>query len=564
MDDDPTDDGDQGHGHGHSNRGTDSDGDGEGTGHSDSDGSGVGDPDPDRPDETFLSAVRTSLTTETAATFDRRAREQAEAIAADAAAGRLDNDDFAVGLEVEAVVVDADGRPTRVPETVVEGTGRSPELGVHNIELHTEPDVASGAGVATQAAELRDRVAETRAALADHDLRLVLDGAWAVPSAVGSRAYFGTYDEYDGVRVARYMHHNPRYCAIDNDILRRTGGAVWINLPGVESVPSILFESIATSIQPHLQVPDAEALPLYLRLATRTMGPVLALATNSPFLPADYYEDVDTETAFDAPQELRVPVFERSVNAGLPDPDHKCRVPADVATPAAAFDRIAADTVCGPTLFESDTPPEERPYPDRHPEFHAKRATFWRWVRPVVGGSIPRNAAGEPAAGNEAASVRVEYRPIPAQPTVEDTVAFQALVTGLLRGLVAADHPLGELPWAAARDSFYRAVQDGPDADLAWVTADGTRTDDRSRIFAELFEFARRGLDALGVPAADADDLLAPIERRVDLGETPATWKRARVRDRLDDGAALPEAIAATGREYLELAAAHDTFVDWV
>jgi hypothetical protein len=520
-----------------------------------------------RPTEEFLASVRESLAAETAARFDRRARSQAEAIAADCAAGRLDNDDFAVGLELEAVVVDEAGRPTPVPEAVLSGDGRSPELGVHNVELHTDPDVATAAGLARQAAELRERVADARAVLAEHDLTLVMDGAWSVPTAAGSREYFGAYDEYDGIRVARNMHRNDRYCAIDNDILRRAGGSVPIGLPGVESVPSILFESIATSIQPHLQVPTAAVLPRYLRVATRTIGPVLALATNSPFLPADYYADVPVERAFDAPQELRVPIFERSVNAGLPEPDHKCRVPADVATPAEAVDRIAADAVCGPARFDdpaTDTAEAEVPYPARHPEFHAKRATFWRWVRPVVGGGVPRGDDGASAPGNDAASVRVEYRPLPAQPTVTDTVALQALVTGLVRGLVAADHPIESLPWTAARDCFYRAVADGPEADLAWVRADGTRTDDRSRTLEEVFTYARRGLDELGVPADEADDLLAPLERRWAARATPATWKRRRVRERLDRGADLVDAIAATGREYADLAGEHESFTDWL
>jgi hypothetical protein len=120
------------------------------------------------------------------------------------------------------------------------------------------------------------------------------------------------------------------------------------------------------------------------------------------------------------------------------------------------------------------------------------------------------------------------------------------------------------LPWTAARDCFYRAVADGPEADLAWVRADGTRTDDRSRTLEEVFTYARRGLDELGVPADEADDLLAPLERRWAARATPATWKRRRVRERLDRGADLVDAIAATGREYADLAGEHESFTDWL
>jgi hypothetical protein len=545
----------------------------------------------------YAAVVRESLTSAARAAFDRRARLEAARIADDCEAGRLDNRDFAVGLELEAPVVDADGRPVPVPGELLEAPGYSPELAVHDVEVHTDPDVLSGDGLRRQRDALRERVAALRSALGP-DREFVLDAMWAVPPAEGSRSYFGGYDEHEGFRFARRMTPNGRYYAIDNDILGRTGGSIPVDLPGVDAVPSILFEATATSIQPHLQVPDAASIPAYLAVASRTMAPVLALAVNSPFLPADCYAEsggdddggerpaVDVETAFAAPQELRIPVFERTVNAGLASGDEKCRVPADVATAREAFGRIAGDVAVAPTPVsdsaaatdgesaasesagggdsaDTGNDGETVPYGDRFPTFRAKRGTFWRWVRPVVGGDVAAGPDG-PAPGNDDASVRVEYRPIPTQPTVDDVVGFQALVSGLVRGLVEADHPITELPWSAARGSFYRVVDDGIDADVQWVTADGDPTDDRSRLYGELFAYARRGLESSGVAADVADELLAPLEARWEARETPAGWKRRRVRDRLDRGASLPEAIADTYREYAELAREHDRFVDWL
>jgi hypothetical protein len=507
----------------------------------------------------YVPTVKEALEAETRAEFDRRAREQAAAIIDDCAAGRLDSADFAVGLELEANVVDAEGRPRPVPQAVLDLEGTSPELARHNVELHTEPDVLDAAGLRRQKAELEARERAVRAALADGDLELVFDAMWAVPHPAGTRQALGDVVERDGLRFARNMTPNGRYYAIDNDILRRVGGDVAVSLPGIESVPTILVESLATSIQPHLQIPVAGEVHRYLAYAIRTLGPVTALATNSPFLPADCYSDVDPETALDAPLELRVPVFERSVNAGLSEAERMCRVPADVSSAREALDRIVSDVACGPVLSESGDP--DGPYGQRHPEFRAKRGTFWRWVRPVVGGDVPRGGDGEPAPGNSTASVRIEYRPLATQPTVADIVGFQALVAGLLSGLAAADHPLVELPWAAARDSFYRAVADGPTADLAWVTDGGEWTDDRARIYEEAFGYARRGLSEAGLDAAAIDDLLGPVEARWAAGATPATWKRDRVRDRVDGGASLPEAIEATYREFARHARETDSFV---
>jgi hypothetical protein len=174
----------------------------------------------------------------------------------------------------------------------------------------------------------------------------------------------------------------------------------------------------------------------------------------------------------------------------------------------------------------------------------------------VIGGD-PVDGAGDEH------SLRIEYRPIPTQPTVRDTVAVQTLTAGLIRGVVAAEHPLAELPWQDAKTSFYNAAREGPDADLAWVTADGQRTTDHDEIYDELFDLARRGLASQEIPETRIDEFLDAIDRRHALGTTPSQWKLDRVRDRLDDHD-LTEAIFETQREYYELSREHDTFAEWL
>ncbi|MFC7135521.1 hypothetical protein ACFQRB_00640 [Halobaculum litoreum] len=163
------------------------------------------------------------------------------------------------------------------------------------------------------------------------------------PPAGGSAAYLSAVEERDGVVVADNMHPDPRYVALDAETRRRAGGRVRLSVPGVDrTFPTILPESLTTSIQPHLQIPDASTLPAYHDYAVRTLGPVLALATNSPFLPADLYRDPDTgaladaETVMAGPHEHRVYVFEQAVNAGLDDAERKVRVPRDLDTAGAS------------------------------------------------------------------------------------------------------------------------------------------------------------------------------------------------------------------------------------
>ena len=141
---------------------------------------------------------------------------------------------------------------------------------------------------------------------------------------------------------------------------------------------------------------------------------------------------------------------------------------------------------------------------------------------------------------------------------------MQALVAGLIRGLVEADHPIVELPWAAADASFYSAVESGLDADLEWVTAEGEHTTDSTVIFAEVFDHARRGLEVAGVPAGTVDRYLAPIEARWDARTTPSAWKKARVLAALADGADLPAAIAGMQREYVRRSLETGSFAEWL
>ena len=527
------------------------------------------------PDE-YAAAVHESLAPETRREFDERVETQADAVAADLAAGRLDNADFAAGLELEAYVTAPDGTLARVPMELFGADGTNPELGVHNLELNTGPDVLDGSGMRRQARRLRELVSAARNRLPD-DRQLALDAMWTVPPAEGTAAYLSSGVEHDGVFLSQNMHADARYYALDNEVRNRAGGEIELSVPGVElAVPSILIESLTASIQPHLQVPDAASFPRYHNLAIRTLGPVLSLAANSPFLPADCYRPIEEPSAVErllsaAPHEHRIPVFEDAINAGLAGDKRKVKVPDDLDSLEQLPARVVADVTYAPHLYDdlpaasTATDDQTVPYADRIPEYRHKRGTYWRWVRGVVGGDVPTGADREPTdPGNDTASLRLEYRPLPTQPTVRDTGAFQALVVGLLRGLVIEDHPLGELPWADARDAFYAAVDDGPDAALSWVTADGAYTENRERIRQEVLEYARRGLAASGADGTTVDWLLDPIEARVRSGTTPSSWQRDRVLSRVRDGATLPEAIRETKRAYLERAASTESFEDWL
>ncbi|MEF8852070.1 MAG: hypothetical protein V5A28_06600 [Haloarculaceae archaeon] len=521
--------------------------------------------------------VRRALAPEAAEAFDRRVREQGDRLVEAVEAGAFDNDALTLGMELEAYAVDEDCRLAELPEAVFDPAAK--ELGLHNAEINADPTPLSTEGIERQAEALAADLATTRERAREHGLEVVLDAMWTVPPAAGTLDYLNDVevdagtgdadpgsapvvpgpDPEDPVVVARNMRRDPRYGTLDNEALRRADGVIPFEVPGAAlAFHSILFESLATSIQPHVQVPAVDAFPRYHDLATRTLGPLLALATNSPFLPADCYGDGDPERVVaDTHHELRIAAFEQSMNQAC----EKVRVPADLDAPTDVVDHVVADDTYAPFLEEWVA--DERTGPDAGPvdidacwEFDYKRGTFWRWVRGVVCGDAVDGACDE-------RSLRIEYRPIPTQPTVRDVVGMQVLTAGLLHGLATSDHPLRELPHEAAERAFYSAVEEGLDGDLAWLTADGERTDDRGAVFAEVFEYARRGLAEQGVDAATRDRYLDPIEARVERGVTPSIWKRQRVREALEDGVDFDEAIAAMQREYVRLSRERETFADW-
>ena len=512
----------------------------------------------DRPNTVDL--VQRSLHHETAATFRTRLESQADWLRTAIDEGRMDNADFAVGLELEAYAV-ADGDTTasrlaRLPEAVFEEPAANKELGLHNIEINTDPTLLGEAGLAAQADEIRERTAATRAAAAEHDREIVLDAMWTLPPREGAADYLSATTDHDDIVFADNMRQYPRYVAIDNDAIRHAGGEIPFSVPGVEATfPSILFESLATSIQPHLQIPSADDFPAYYNTAIRTLGPVLALSTNSPFLPAGFYDTADPAAVVDeTPHELRIAVFEQSVNQTA---NAKVRVPRDIDATTDIVDRVVDDDLYAPFLREWLVDGDRETLADRLWEFTHKRGTYWRWLRCVVGGDDINDA-------NNAHSLRIEYRPLPTQPTVTDIVGLQALVVGAIRGLVAADHPLATLPWAAAETSFYAAMTDGLDAELAWVSADGERTTDSDLIFAELFEYARQGLEHSGLSSRAIDAYLEPIKARVEAGMTPSGWKKQQVRDRLDQGADLAAAIDGMQHGYIRRSRNTDSFAEWL
>lgn len=491
--------------------------------------------------------------------FAERAAEDAEVVKSLLREGAFDNHRSVIGLEYEFYAA-ADGRWAegeatdctlmRVPRRLFDLIDFEKELGLHNAEMTTSPQPFNSYGMAAQAAEVRSHLQNARDSTKAEGMRLVSDALWTIPPAGETAQEYLTDSVVDnGIRVAANMSDAVRYHAMANS--EKLATPLRIDAPNVDiEAETVMPESLITSIQPHYQMSQAATLPRHHTYALRVAGPLLALGVNAPFLPPDIYEDgVDAETILDETYlENRIAVFESVLNAGGAE---KVSFPKDFGTVEEAVDRIAADDVVVPMPVEEGG---ER-FDDQFPTFRAKHGTYWRWVRPVFGGGT-----------RSSANARIEFRPIPGQPTVADTVAFLAAFAGLMEQLPRHRHPVEELSWEAAESNFYAAMREGLDAELHWITADGEPTTQTDELYADLLDSAATGLQAAGCSETAAAEYLAPLHYRVEERVTPASWKMDRVRSRLANGDAFDNAVTATQREYVHEqgeTVLQGTFADW-
>ena len=453
--------------------------------------------------------------------FNDRALADADVVKNELAAGTFDNHQAIIGLEYEFYAV-ADGRWAasddgdtyalmRVPRRLLEHVGFEKELGLHNAEMTTNPQPLNESGLHAQESEVR---AQLRAALqctSAEGIRLVSDGLWTIPPAGETAQEYLTNSVNDGgVRIATNMSGSVRYHAMANG--PRVPDTVTLDAPHVSlSADTVMPESLISSIQPHFQVAHAADLPTYFNYALRIAGPLLALGVNSPFFPPDVYDDVGAQQILaDGHAENRIHVFESVLNTSDAE---KVRFPRDLETIEDAVDRVANDA----TIVPMPVPRGDR-FDDNFATLRRKHGTYWRWIRPVFDG-----------ASRSSANARIEFRPLPAQPTVRDSMAFQATF-----------------------ENFYAAMRSGLDSRQRWICNDGVETIEQEAIYDDIFAHAIDGLTASGCSESTAETYVEPLRHRVNTQTTPASWKVEQVRDHLTDGADFATAVAEMQRAYVK------------
>ncbi len=503
------------------------------------------------PESDLAERVRAALDTDLAE-FEAAVREEAEVVRAEIADGTFDNPQAIVGMEHELYGVDERTDDlVRIPRDLLEYVSFTKELGLHQAETHTSPQPLNRYGLTAQEAELRARLTAAGGALRREGYRAVSGGMTVpTPTDESMQEYLSDTAVVDGVRIAANMSDSVRYHAMSNAQRAGYEPRMELDAPHVShQFDTVVPESLICSIQPHFQLASAENLPEQFRYALRVAAPILALTVNAPFFAPDLYDDVPVEAVLeDAHMEHRIGVFETVLNG--PDAE-KVRFPRDVDSPEQAIDRIAEDRTIVPMPVE-----EQGRFDDAWGHLRHKHGSYWRWVRPVFD-----------APNRTDANARIEFRPVPAQPTVRDCIGVLALFAGLMVSLRRRAHPVYDLDWETARENFYAATRDGLQAEMAWIDADGEPTTDTDRVYADLFEHAYDGLKTHEIDRGTAATYLEPLRRRVEHRITPARWTLDRAREHAEAGADLAEAVHEAHCDYVDRqrrTLIEGSFLDWL
>ena len=416
------------------------------------------------------------------------------------------------GFELEAWLIDHQGYPMPDNQAFLQHLSNPlvvPELARFNIELNGSPSALTGRVFTRLHDELTATWQHCRHIATADDLDVIAIGT--LPSAEPE-----LFVEDNMSEMVRYKSLNDRVMAL------RDGRALEVDLDGNSPLrlrhSDVMLEAAATSFQIHLQCRcDCAVADFNASLATT--APLVSVSANAPYLFGHELWD-----------ESRIPLFEQSVDVGDRN-DPRVFFGSGYVRESLfeIFQENCRQLILIPMVH--DTPAHEF----RHVRF--QNGTLWRWVRPLIGFDFDGQV-----------HLRIEQRVPSAGPTITDCIANAAFYYGMVRALREEDADLTDrLPFDIARQNFYAAARYGLGARIAWP--DGEKLNEwsmRQLIIDQLLPLARRGLQALDIPAEEIEHFLGIIAARTENSQNGAAWQR---RFAALNDASMPELV----RRYVEL-----------
>jgi hypothetical protein len=442
-----------------------------------------------------------------------------------------------LGAELELNLIDGRGRPRPVNRLVLESCGDprlTLEIDRFNLEINSRPCAAQGEPFAALGRDLEEAFAAAGRGAAQHGARVVTIGI------------LPTLRAEDLV-----LTDAARYRALSAAIRHERQAPFRVRIEGVDQLDieadDLTLEGANTSLQLHLRVSPSAFARTY-NAAQIATALALAVSVNSP-----------TFLGYRLWDETRIALFRQSVDdrAAATDDDWRAaRVSFGHGWVREGildlFEEIVAMHAPLLPILSAEDPLECMcaggiPKLD---ELALHNGTVWRWNRPVYD-----NAQG--------GHLRIEFRALPAGPTVVDMMASAAFLCGLTVGLAPeSDRLTHRMAFGQARRNFYEAARHGMDAELLWPSAEAPspRPTTVYALFPRMLPIARRGLAEIGIADAEIGRLLNVVAARVERRITGASWQRSMLQ-RL--GGISPENCEWMLRRYAALSAEGRPLHEW-
>lgn len=400
------------------------------------------------------------------------------------------------GFEIEAWLIDQNGAPAPRNAEFLEKLDdplACPELAKFNIELNNHPRQLGGDALRQLQSEIEKSWA--KASNTAEEMQLQLAAIGILPTLKKSALCLKNMSELN------------RYRALNEQILSQRHEPIHLDIYGKQHLKcdhnDVMLESATTSFQLHMQVPLCSAHHFY-NASIIASAACVAISANSPYL---FQHDLWDET--------RIPLFEQSIETGgIGGAAHG---PLRRVSFGSGFSRRSIFEVFEENLNHFPVLLPIKRACDRNELFHLRlhNGTIWRWNRPLIG----FDTDGTP-------HIRIEQRTMAAGPTIIDSIANAAFFYGLATSIAEKLKENEELiPFAMAKDNFYRAARHGLSAHLQWSNDEHGSA--HNLIENRLIPMAKKGLSILGIDLSETDYYLEIIRQRVLSRQNGCHWQRA-------------------------------------
>tara|TARA_B110000902_G_scaffold23093_1_gene25682 strand:- start:578 stop:2080 length:1503 start_codon:yes stop_codon:yes gene_type:complete len=314
----------------------------------------------------------------------------------------------------------------------------------------------------------------------------------------------------------QYMTSLGRYKLLSRELSKQRSKPFHIKIDGDEPIDfcssEVCTEGVNTSFQVHLMTKKNNFSNTF-NAAQLSLPMSLAIAANSGVFLGNCSWD-----------ETRIPLFKQSTDSRIPDSNH-WRVPSRVTfghgwLRKGAWELFSETVNIYPVILpESFDEGIELNNPELA-ELNFHMGTTWPWNRPIY-------------SPNGNGHLRIEFRALPAGPTVLDMTANAAFTIGMAAGLAPnIEEYLSRMPFQFAEYNFYRAAKSGLDAIILWPQKNHNKLVEVpiKKVIDEMLIVANDGLNLLGVEPDECDKYLEIIRRRLSTGLTGGRWAKNTLR----------------------------------